>query len=281
MSQARNWIFTINNYNDNDEKQLKELTNVYVLYAYEVGDSGTPHLQGYLYSKEKISRKALSKKLPKAHLELANGTLEENKKYIIGPYEKDGKIKPYNPNHFTVGNEPKQGKRGDLDDIKQSIIEGSTTVDQICIENPMIYHQYARTLTKIEDLAMRKKFRTETTECIWYYGATGVGKSHKAYENFHPDTHYNWKDDGGWQDGYTQQETVIINEFRGEIKYKDLLLLCDKWPYEVRRRSREPMPFISKKIIITSALPPSEIYHNLSEKDSLEQLTRRIKIIKL
>lgn len=281
MTQFRNWCFTVNNYRDEDEKQLKELKDMYILYAHELSSIGTPHLQGYLYSPTKISRKALSKKMPTAFLEPANGDLEQNKNYIIGPYEKDGKIKPYNPNHIIIGTEPKQGQRKDLDILKNQILNSETTPDEIAINNPLMYHQYARTLTKIEDIALRRKFRTEMTECIWYYGTTGTGKSHTAYEGYHPDTHYNWKDDGGWQDGYVQQEIVIINEFRGEIKYKDLLLMIDKWPYEVRRRNREPMPFTSKKIIITSSLPPSEIYKNLNEKDSLEQLTRRCTIRKL
>jgi len=281
MTQFRSWVFTINNYTTLDENQLKDIPNMYILYAYEVGEAGTPHIQGYLYSKEKVSRKALSKKIPRANLEPAKGDLDDNKKYIIGPYEKEGKTKPYNPNHITIGKEPNQGKRTDLDDLKDQIIAGQTTTDNIALDNPMLYHQYARTLSKIEDICMRKKYRTEMTEGIWYYGKTETGKSHTAYEGFNPDTHYVWKTDNGWQDGYTQQETVIINEFRGEIKYKDLLELLDKWPITVNRRNREPMPFTSKKIIITSSLLPSEIYHNLHEKDSLEQLTRRIKIVEL
>jgi len=282
MAQQRNWVFTINNYTDQDEKQLKEISNMYILYAYETcPTTGTPHLQGYLYSKAKISQKALSKKIPRAHFEIAKGDLDMNKSYIIGPYEKDGKTKPYNPNHVIIGIEPSQGQRKDLDKLKEQILNHETTSDDIAVENPILYHQYARTLTKIEDIALRRRFRTEMTTCVWYYGSTGTGKSHTAYLDYHPDTHYNWKDDGGWQDGYCQQETVIINEFRGEIKYKDLLLMVDKYPYEIRRRNREPMPFTSKHIIITSALPPSEIFTNLHAKDSLEQLTRRIKIVKL
>jgi len=282
MTQQRNWVFTINNYTDKDEKELKEIPNVYILYAYEhCPTTGTPHLQGYLYSQAKISLKALSKKIPRARLETAKGDLNDQKSYIIGPYEKDGKTKPYNPNHIIIGTEPSQGQRKDLEQIKDQILNQEITPDDIACENPILYHQYARTLTKIEDIALRRKFRTEMTTCTWYYGSTGTGKSHTAYDNYNPDTHYNWKDDCGWQDAYKQQEIVIINEFRGEIKYKDLLLMIDKWPYEIRRRNREPMPFTSKHIIITSALPPSEIYTNLNAKDSLEQLTRRIKIVPL
>lgn len=129
---------------------------------------------------------------------------------------------------------------------------------------------------------MRKIFRTEQTKGIWYWGETGVGKSHKAFEGFTPDTHYVWQyEQSGWQDGYCQQETVIMNEFRGQVKYSELLELLDKWPYSVKRRHREPMPFTSKLIIITSSMHPKDIYTNIDAKDSLKQLYRRCEIVEI
>lgn len=96
------------------------------------------------------------------------------------------------------------------------------------------------------------------TEGFWYYGETGVGKSHRAFAEAGDDV-YVWVDDNGWWDGYTGQEVVIINDFRGGIKYNELLQLIDKWPYSVRRRGRPPMPFTSKKIIITSSMSPDQV----------------------
>lgn len=65
-------------------------------------------------------------------------------------------------------------------------------------------------------------------EGLWLHGRTGVGKSHRAFEGYHPETHYVWKMDGGRQDGYVGQETVIID---GEIPIYDLLMLLKKWPF--------------------------------------------------
>ena len=59
-----------------------------------------------------------------------------------------------------------------------------------------------------------------------------------------------------------------------------MLTLVDKWPHQVRRRHRSPVNFISKKVIITSSLPPEKIYKNIEENDSLEQLYRRFKVYK-
>ena len=107
-------------------------------------------------------------------------------------------------------------------------------------------------------------------------------KVHIALHDFHPETHYIWKlNDNGWQDGYTQQPIVVMNDFRGEVKYNDLLQIIDKWPYSVPRRGREPIPFLSTKVIITSSLKPDQVYNRRDAEDSIQQLLRRIKIIEI
>lgn len=160
-------------------------------------------------------------------------------------------------------------------------ISNGMMVDTIAIENPEIYHQYGRTLNKLEELRMRQVFRAEMTEGVWYYGETGVGKSHRAFKNYTPQTHYVLPNDNGWWDGYVQQDIVIINDFRGFLSYDFMLQMIDKWPFSVKRRGREPIPFISKKVIITSSLSPKEVYNKRNDNDSIKQLRRRMKVIKL
>lgn len=282
--RERGWCFT----SFLDEEPFYHERCKYLLYAPEVcPETGRNHWQGYVYFYDKVSMKLAQKliKCPKVHFEYAEGETDENKAYIIGPWDgtdKNGKPKhkDYNPDYKVFGNEPRQGKRTDLDELKEAIVKG-TKVDDIAMQYPIMYHQYGRTLEKLEDVAMRKMYRTEQTKGIWYYGSTGVGKSHKAFENYSPETHYTLINDKGWWDGYAQQEIVIINDFRGWISYDELLQLVDKWPHKVRRRGREPIPFTSKKVIITSSLSPEDVYCNRHEKDSLEQLYRRFEIIQL
>lgn len=173
----------------------------------------------------------------------------------------------------------RQGERTDLKTLVDKIKQGEITVDEILLEQPDIYHQYGRTLMAAEDAVNRKKKRTEMTEGIWLWGPTGAGKSHAAWNEYIIGEEYEWRDDKGWWDGYRGEETVLINEFRGGIPYSELLSLCDKWPHKVSRRNREPYPFTSKRIVITSSEPPNEVYKNLSQHDSLDQLKRRFKVI--
>lgn len=282
MTSRKVYCWTWNNYPENWEELLPKNYR-YICYAPEIGDKGTPHIQGFIRYENKKSWDALRKEVDGWFIlkDPVKGTDMDNRTYIFGPYEdkETGKTKPFNPLAKEFGKMSSQGKRTDLIKIKNKIFSGATTVDDIVLDKPMVYHQYGRTLNKIEDLAMRRRHRCQMTTCEWLWGPTGSGKSHRAFENYNENTHYVVPNDGGWWDGYKQQEIVIINEFRGSIAYGELLQLIDKWPYSVRRRNREPMPFTSKHIIITSSMRPEDVYHNLSEHDKLDQLLRRIVVI--
>lgn len=120
------------------------------------------------------------------------------------------------------------------------------------------------------------------TQGIWVFGESGSGKSEFAFSEYDTGNAYAYPYDNGWWDGYKGQDVVIIDEFRGQIPYNEILRMVDKHPnYYVRRRNREPMPFVSKQVIVTSALHPREVFKNLSANDSMEQIYRRFKIYKL
>ena len=259
---------TCNNYEQENVDALKALKYKYLIIGDEVGESGTPHLQIYVYFKSQISFKSLKKHVgSKFHIEPAKTTA------AAAAYCKKEKVL------FEDGEPPQQGKRVDLDAIRDKILLDQKSVDEICLETPEVYHQYGRTLHKIEDIALRKRYRTEMTKGIWYWGATGVGKSHEVFKDFDPETHYvkNLRDD--WWDGYTGQPIVIFNEFRGQITYSELLELCDKWPTTVKRRGREPVPFLAKEIRVTCSLSPKGVYRNVCEgQESLNQLLRRFEV---
>lgn len=254
-----------------DTKQLEQLKEKsrYLIVGREC--VSTPHYKGYVYLTNATARRALSKKLPRAYLEVSKGTPEQNRVYCSKQeiFIEHGEI-------------PCQGKRTDLCVVADRLTSGKTSVSEIALEDPMVYHQYGRrTLEKVEDILNSRRKREWQTEGLWLYGKTGTGKSTRAYEGFDESTHYVWKlSDKDWQDGYRGQEIVIIDDFRGEIKYSELLKMLDKWPHSVSRRGMCPHPFLAKKVIITSLLHPSEVYRNLRENDSLV-LMRRLEVVEL
>jgi len=281
VTRSRSWCFT----SYAKAKPIMSDKMKYLCYSPEVcPTSQRNHWQGYVYLTNPTGLKGAQKLIgPGTHMDAARGTPQENRIYCGGErYEKDGKIKDANPEFAEFGRLPAQGQRTDLADTAAAILDGSKTVEDILISDPMQYHQYGRTLQALEEVRMRKLWRTEMTQGVWRYGPTGVGKSHFAFEGYDPETHYVHPiEDKGWWDGYRQQETVIINDFRGQIAYDVLLQMVDKWPFHVPRRHKGPIPFTSKTVIITSSMHPADVYHNRDSRDSIEQLLRRFEIVKI
>jgi len=85
--KSRKWVFTLNNYTVEEEKQIHNylLTHKSVIwiYGFEIAPTtGTPHLQGYLEFKNQIRQSTLWKHgFKRAKLSKANGTLIQNYNY--------------------------------------------------------------------------------------------------------------------------------------------------------------------------------------------------------
>lgn len=266
-----NWNMNTREWFEKNKSQVR-----FVAFGSEVcPSSGRQHEQAFVYFHN--PRSTSNKNLGvigaefgaiHCYVKAMGGSFQQNESYCC----KEGK-------YTELGDKPKQGFRGDLQETVDAIINGDIDADQVALEDPNMYHQYGRTLRDVEAIALRRKFRTEMTEGVWIYGPTGVGKSHACFEGFDPKTHYLKNLNEDWWDGYKGQEVVIMNEFRGQVRFGELLDLMDKWPKSVRWRGREPVPFLAKKIIITSSKHPAELYFN--SDDSLAQLYRRCKIQKI
>lgn len=236
--------------------------------------TGKKHYQGCAYFYDKVSPSMAQKilKIPKQHIE--NIPRHDDKMKAIKYTQKEGNFKQF-------GIIPEQGKRTDLDQIKNEIVAGKK-VDEIILERPMMYHQYGRTLDRIETIMLRKKWRSWMTKGIWYFGKTGVGKSRKVFEDYDPEQVYEKNLTEDFWDGYKGQPIVILNEFRGQIKFEELLDLVDMHPKRVKIKGKEPVPFLAKEVRITSSLHPREIYcQSLSKNDRFEQFERRFEIVEL
>ncbi len=179
---------------------------------------------------------------------------------------------------------PMQGARHNLNEVFDTIKDGKLTADEICVENPEMFHQYGRTIDRLEMIALRRRWRTWMTECTWFCGESGSGKSHKCMEGFDPKTHFVKDLSVDWWDGYVGQEIVVLNEFRGEIKFSMMLAMIDKWPLQVKVRGKESVPFLAKKILISSVKTPEEVYKHSLDADAVancEQWTRRVEVTRL
>lgn len=175
--------------------------------------------------------------------------------------------------YTKLGTEPSPGKRTDLQELTTALRKKQTTLHEIIEQYPYMYHLYGRTLQATVHQICLAKTRTEPTLGIWYYGPTKSGKSSRCFENYNMETHYQKKWDQPFWQGYTGQEITIMDDFNHQVSYEELLHLCDQWPYHVSIDAEKSVPFVSKKIIVTSSMHPSIMF------DDCEQLLSRFQVI--
>jgi len=276
MAKARDYCFTAYQ----EEAPTSGVGVTYLTYQREIcPDTGRKHWQGYA---EFSSPKAMTAAqrcmaVPGAHMEKRRGKPSEAAAYC--QKEESRKEGTMFVEEGERRADPNPGKRTDLLTLKRMMDEGKTEKELWDQEFGLMTHAH-KAMKAYKDAGSRAAYRTEMTKGLWYWGPTGVGKSHKVFEDFDPEKCYVHETaDKGWWDGYDGHEIVIINDFRGDIKYSELLQLIDKWPKKVQRRGREPVPFVAKEIRITSSMSPESVYNGINEKESLDQLLRRLTVI--
>jgi len=259
MSRHRSWCITINNFNQTDWASIKYLFRhaIYAICGEEVGESGTPHLQGYCTLSTALSLSAMKKYLPRAHLLIALGSDLQNQEYC----SKQG------TNIYEVG-EPRvgQGSRTDITELSAKIKNLEITLEDCMFEYPEMYVRYSRSLEKMFNAVMKP--RTVAPQVFWLYGKAGTGKTRFCIDK-HP-SHY-VKDGTPWWDNYTQQEAIIIDDFDNNIPYRTLLRILDRYVYQGQVKGSY-VQINSPYIYITCEFPPKFYW----EDNELAQVMRRI-----
>lgn len=258
---VRNWTFTYNNYPEDLSSFNSALTEIseYAIYGFEVGESGTRHLQGYIQLKKKERLSTLRDKLGALHFEHARAGFEENKNYC----SKDG-------NFVEFGTPSLAGKRRGLADACEHVRKGGS-LRELAEVSPEVFVRYGRGLRDLQNtLGRRRDFKTTV---YWYYGSTGTGKSRRVHE-LEPDAY--WKPaTNRWWDGYDGQEAIVIDDYRRDFcTFAELLRLFDRYPYSVEIKGGTKS-FVSRRIYITTPKSPQETWEGRTEED-LAQLLRRI-----
>jgi len=261
--RSRGWCFTRNNYNDEDILRVEDVSSIatYLIYGKEVGDSGTPHLQGYVYFENSKSFSKITKLLPHCHLEVQKGTGCEASEYC----KKDGDYKEF-------GTLPSQGKRNDIKTVKDEILSGGGMSQIIEIASNYQTLKIGEMLLKYKE-----KKRNYKPTVVWIYGESGSGKTRLAYEWF-PNIYRKTNSSGKWWDGYDSHPEVLIDDIKDNSKemYSLLLELLDR--YEVRVEAKgSSRQFLAKNIIVTSIFSPYEMF---SQFGDAKELLRRIDEVK-
>jgi len=258
------FTFTLNNYTPEEETTIRAYAIAKAAFAVcgkEVGENGTPHLQGYMNLKAQTRFTAIKKLMPRAHIEIARGNDEQNNTYC-------GKDKDF----WTVGEPQRAGKRNDLKVAAEKIIAGATA-PAIALEHPTTYVKYYHGLERLIQQASKNRDRNDPPTTIWLWGKTGVGKTKFVYDNF-PEAEIYSKDGSKWWDGYHQQQCILVDDFDGAWPFRDFLRFTDRYAYPGQTKGGY-VKINSPFIIITCEHPPQHFWN----ENDLAQVLRRFQHI--
>lgn len=280
--QTTNWIFTRNLTDDEmkagvdtppepifDGEHMKFL-------AYELergGQTGRPHWQGYLSLKTPWTKKKLNDYFNKKYwLDEMRGRFQDNEKYC----GKEGRL----VKHGTCPKE-NQGKRKDIDCCVESLLANETTLDELIEGGHASTVARAFNMMRYLEAKRQKKYCAKDwqTKIVWLHGPTGCGKSKYVRQKHKQGLYIKPLGEGDlkWWDNYEGEEYVLMDDFRGQIAYAELLTLADWGEKTLSRRGTAPSQSRIRTIYITSCDHPRKIYHRqVGKTDSINQLMRRI-----
>lgn len=164
--KARKWCFTLNNYTEEIFTQLHstfEAKGWAYIIGKETGASGTPHLQGYLESKNAVFFSTVKKLMPTAHIEKAKGNLDQNYRYC----SKDG--------NFVSNIEPNKTM---CKPVKDPVADFRRRLMQMVLEQEYGDVQWKDWQQEVIDIV---EGRVDGRAVHWYWDEEGnIGKSYIA-----------------------------------------------------------------------------------------------------
>jgi len=246
-ARLRRICFTWNNYPLDAEDQLRCFAErksiVYMVVGREQGESGTPHLQGYMHLKHPITFSALKRLLPSLHFERARGSGSDNLTYC----SKDGDF-------FELGEMPADRVSAGQATAEtwRSILSAAESGNWKWIkrEYPRIWISFRERLISMR--VPRTSVIDGDTENEWWVGPTGSGKSRLGWDKY--GTICYQKMLNKWWDGYDAQDVVIIEEWspKNEVTASALKIWADRYPFTAQIKGGVLQKIRPKKIIVIS-----------------------------
>lgn len=229
--QARGWCFTINNptseegayytrmHEDTSFREEKKVS--YLITGEEKGESGTPHIQGYVEFATKRGLGFVKGVIgTRAHVEARKGTPRQAADYC----RKDGIF-------VESGIISNPGRRTDLEEIRESIKSGATQ-REIAESHWTQWVVYRKSFEAYKRLLTPPRLRPDLrVYCL--IGLPGTGKTRFA-RSFDETSFWISSDPTlRWFDGYEGERVAIIDDYRGGADAAHLLRILDIYELSV------------------------------------------------
>lgn len=267
MSQSKRWCFTVNNFSDEDVDRVLDLcppVAKYLIVGQEKGESGTPHLQGFVVFETAWRFNRVKRFLPRAHIEPARGSSREAADYC----KKEGSFEEYGEcpedTRFSADSNAERWKAarelakvGNFDDIP----------DDLYIRHYNSFHNIFRD-------AQPNPVGLSVLNNMWIWSEeSGVGKSRFLYEKY-PDAYR--KNCNKWWDHYCGQDVVILEDIdKSHAKLgHHIKLWGDHYPFIAEKKGGS-VKIRPSVVIITSNYRPCDIWEDSGMVGPIE---RRFKV---
>jgi len=256
----RHWLFT----SYKDSVAFGNLVRGYAYQREKCPKTGTLHWQGYMELSRPVRLKQAQRECGDdvAHMEARRWPRDKAITYctkertrVDGPWVSG-----------SCEKQQGQGRRSDLHATVDTLKEKG--IQAVVDEHPVEYVKYFKGLERLEQKLQPAVPKWNPPHVTVLVGETDMGKTRWAFENY-PDLYLVEAPKKGqnlWWDGYTDQKTILIDEFRGWIDFSKLLRILDGYPMRLDVKFGHAQKRWNH-VIITSNRTYKEWYHGKTDAD--------------
>lgn len=288
-ARVRGWLITLNNYTEEELDQVEyvgaqigtsDSKVIFICWGKEVGESGTPHLQGFIYLKNPCSRVNVKRILTDRGIcrwDIRPCTTE--KEAVINYCEKQGDFTCYGKRPAFERNRvacerAKEKKTTQSADFLHAVARGAKDC-QLMMEFPTQFLQHFSKLEALRNsIGPQREPRGETL-VLWLVGSAGTGKSRVSRELLdHPKIAKYEKavGDSWWCGSKGATNALLLDDFDETSALKDRMKnICDRYVQRLQTKGGS-VEVRFQFIIVTSNRTIEEVY---AASHQLEPMKRR------
>lgn len=274
MSVTKRWCFTINNPDSTKEWFLEKWKDLitYIVMGDEVGDSGTPHIQGFVIFKSNKRLSTCKQLHRQAHWEPAMGNNKQASDYC----KKGDKFVEWGE---MPGDRGQDGGKANKQRYMTAVaLAKEGRIDEIDADL-MVRHYSAWKNIRTDFSNIPKAIDQDLQVGWWIYGESGTGKTHFVRNLLKDPNRIYLKGLNKWWDGYRAQDLVILEDVdrSHDWMYGHLKNWVDRWPFSAEQKGSTRL-IRPRWVIITSNHHPMDVFANITQADK-EAVMRRFQVV--